>query len=76
MRYGSSLVGLKVVLVLSNILWLLVSVRKSMQLLKSFPVLMHGEGTLQSTSQVLSVPAYVRKKALNPGKKLSALVLK
>ena len=31
---------------------------------------MHGEGTPQSTSQALSVPAYVRKKALNPGRKI------
>ena len=31
---------------------------------------MHGEGTPQSTSQVLSVPAYVRKKALNPRRKI------
>ena len=30
---------------------------------------MHGGGTPQSTSQVLSVPAYIRKKALNPGGK-------
>ena len=31
---------------------------------------MYGGGTPQSTSQALSVPAYVRKKALNPGKKI------
>ena len=31
---------------------------------------MHRGGTPQSTSQVLSVPAYVRKKALNPGRKI------
>ena len=31
---------------------------------------MHGEGTPQSTSQALSVPAYVRKKAVNPRKKI------
>ena len=31
---------------------------------------MHGEGTPQSTSQALSVPAYVRKKALKPRKKI------
>ena len=31
---------------------------------------MHGEGTPQSTSQALSVPAYVRKKALNPRRKI------
>ena len=31
---------------------------------------MHGGGTPQSTSQALSVPAYVRKKALNPGRKI------
>ena len=32
---------------------------------------MHGRrGTPQSTSQVLSVPAYIRKKALNPGRKI------
>ena len=30
---------------------------------------MHGEGTPQSTSQAISVPAYVRKKTLNPGRK-------
>ena len=29
---------------------------------------MYGEGAPRSTSQVLSVPAYVRKKALNPGR--------
>ena len=37
---------------------------------------MHEGGTPQSTSQALSVPAYVRKKALIPGKKLSALMPK
>ena len=32
---------------------------------------MHGRrGTPQSTSQVLSVPTYIRKKALNPGRKI------
>ena len=31
---------------------------------------MHGEGTPQSTLQALSVPAYVGKKALNPGRKI------
>ena len=31
---------------------------------------MHGGGTPQSTS--LSVPAYVRKKALNPGRKIES----
>ena len=31
---------------------------------------MYGKGTPQSTSQALSVPAYVRKKALNPGRKI------
>ena len=31
---------------------------------------MYGGGTPQSTSQVLSVPAYVRKKELNPGRKI------
>ena len=31
---------------------------------------MYGGGTPQSTSQALSVPAYVRKKALNPGRKI------
>ena len=31
---------------------------------------MYGEGTPQSTSQALSVPAYVRKKALNSGRKI------
>ena len=31
---------------------------------------MHGGGTPQSTSQVLSVPAYVKKKAVNPGRKI------
>ena len=36
---------------------------------------MHGGGTPQSTSQALSVPAYVRKKALNSKEKLGALVL-
>ena len=30
----------------------------------------YGGDTPQSTSQVLSVPAYVRKKALNPGRKI------
>ena len=30
---------------------------------------MYGGGKPQSTLQVLSVPAYVRKKALNPGRK-------
>ena len=30
---------------------------------------MHGGGTPQSTSQELSVPTYVRKKALNPRRK-------
>ena len=30
---------------------------------------MHGRGAPQSTWQALSVPAYVRKKALNPGRK-------
>ena len=28
---------------------------------------MHGGATPQSTSQALSVPAYVRKQAINPG---------
>ena len=36
---------------------------------------MHGRGTPQSALKALSVPAKVRKKALSPGKKLSALVL-
>ena len=31
---------------------------------------MHGGGTPQSTSEALSVSAYVRKKALNPGRKI------
>ena len=31
---------------------------------------MHGGGKPQSTSQALSVAAYVRKKALNPGRKI------
>ena len=31
---------------------------------------MYGGGTPRSTSQALSVPAYVRKKALNPGRKI------
>ena len=31
---------------------------------------MHGGGTPQSTSQALSVPAYVIKKPLNPGRKI------
>ena len=31
---------------------------------------MYGRGTPRSTSQALSVPAYVRKKALNPGRKI------
>ena len=31
---------------------------------------MYGGGTHQSTSQALSVPAYVRKKALNRGRKI------
>ena len=31
---------------------------------------MHGVGTPQSTSQELSVLAYVRKKALKPGRKI------
>ena len=31
---------------------------------------MHGGGTPQSTSQALSVPVYVRKKALNPRRKI------
>ena len=30
---------------------------------------MHGGGIPQSTSQALSVPAFVRKKVLNPGRK-------
>ena len=30
---------------------------------------MHGGGIPQSTLQVLSVPAYIRKKALNPKRK-------
>ena len=29
-----------------------------------------GGGTLQSTLQVKSMPAYVRKKTLNPGRKI------
>ena len=33
-----------------------------------FPI--HRGGTPQSTSQVLLVPAYVRQKALNPGRKI------
>ena len=33
---------------------------------------MHGGGTPQSTSQVLSLPAYVRKKALNSGRKIES----
>ena len=32
---------------------------------------MHGGGTHQSVSQTLSVPAYVRKKALNPERKIN-----
>ena len=31
---------------------------------------MYGEGTPQHTSHALSVPAYVRKKALNPRRKI------
>ena len=31
---------------------------------------MHGGGTPQSTSQVLSLPAYVRKKSLHPKRKI------
>ena len=31
---------------------------------------MYGGGTLRSTWQALSVPAYVRKKELNPGRKI------
>ena len=31
---------------------------------------MHGGGTPQSTSQAVSVAVYVRKKALNPGRKI------
>ena len=31
---------------------------------------MHGGGTPQATLQTLSVPANVRKKALNPGKEI------
>ena len=31
---------------------------------------MHGEGTPQSTSQVISVPAYIRKKTMNPGRQI------
>ena len=31
---------------------------------------MYGGGTPQSTSQAISVPAYVTKKALNPGRKI------
>ena len=31
---------------------------------------MHVGGTSQSTSQALSVPAYVRKKALDPARKV------
>ena len=30
----------------------------------------YGGGTPRSTSQALSVPAYIRKKALNPGRKI------
>ena len=30
---------------------------------------MHGGGTSQSTSQAISVPVYVRKKALSPRRK-------
>ena len=33
---------------------------------------MHGGGTPQSTSQALSVPAYVRKKPLNPERKIES----
>ena len=56
---------------------MLVRVRNGIQLLKflrqyyCFIVLtIHRGGTPQNTSQVLSVPAYVRKKALNPGRKI------
>ena len=56
---------------------MLVSVRKGIQLLKFLPVLLlyfgvdnTWGGTSQSTSQTLSVPAYVREKALNPGRKI------
>ena len=52
---------------------MLVSVRQGIQLLKILPVLLlyYGVdnvwgGTPSSTSQALSVPAYIRKKALNP----------
>ena len=31
---------------------------------------MHGVDTPQSTSQALSVPAYIRNKALNSGRKI------
>ena len=60
------------------IFWLLVNVRKGIQLLKFLPLLLRyycvdnawgGEGTPPRTSQVLLVPPYIRKKALNPGRK-------
>ena len=69
--------GITVKVWVSNILWLLVSIRKSIQLLKFLPVLLffYGVDTAwgsipQSTLQVLSVPAYVRNKALNPQRKI------
>ena len=62
---------------LSNILWLLVSVRKSIQLLKfcqyycfNMVLIMHGGDMAQSTSQTISKLAYVRKKAQNLGRKI------
>ena len=52
---------------------MLVRVRKGIQLLKfcqyyGFIIVltMHGGGTPQGTSQVISVFAYIRKKALDP----------
>ena len=53
---------------------MLVSIRKGIQLLKFLPVLLlyvdNGwGGTPQSTPQALSVLAYIRKKALKPGRK-------
>ena len=62
---------------LSKILWFLISVKKGIQLwnfCEYYCVIMvltiHRGGTPQSTSQARSVPAYIKKKALNPGKKI------
>ena len=67
---------------ISDTFWLLVSLRKALQLLKFLAVLLLYYGVVnvwmrytKSTLRTLSVSAYVRKKVLNHGEKLSALVL-